>query len=232
MENTSSKSSFYIGAGIVVLIIIAVAIGLRNKSTDPAVLPIVTTDTTTPLSEPGTPTTDSSVTSTSDTNQTQKIMEQVTLQTNMGDIVIKLDTTNTPNTVKNFVTLASKGFYNETRFHRVIAGFMIQGGDPQSADVAKKDVWGTGGPGYEFADEIKPTNKNERGTISMANAGPNTNGSQFFINVADNTFLNPKHTVFGTVTKGMDVVDKIAASKTDTRDRPLSDVIINKIIVE
>jgi peptidylprolyl isomerase len=157
-------------------------------------------------------------------------MQTATFTTSMGDIVIQLDNTNTPNTVANFTKLAGEGFYNGTKFHRVIAGFMIQGGDPLSKKPYETvtNKWGTGGPGYEFADEIKPTNNNIRGTISMANAGPNTNGSQFFINVADNTYLNPKHTVFGTVTKGMDVVDAIANTKTKDGDQPIVDVVVQK----
>lgn len=159
-------------------------------------------------------------------------MQKATFTTNFGTIVIELDTVNTPATAENFKKLAQQGFYNGTRFHRIIDGFMIQGGDPQSADITKKDLWGTGGPGYQFADEIKPTNNNAVGTISMANAGPNTNGSQFFINTADNNFLDPKHTVFGKVISGMDVVEKISQSATDHNDRPVNDVIINSITVE
>lgn len=159
-------------------------------------------------------------------------MQKATFTTNFGTIVIELDTVNTPATAENFKKLAQQGFYNGTRFHRIIDGFMIQGGDPQSADISKKDLWGTGGPGYQFADEIKPTNNNAVGTISMANAGPNTNGSQFFINTADNNFLDPKHTVFGKVISGMDVVEKISQSATDHNDRPVNDVIINSITVE
>lgn len=162
----------------------------------------------------------------------KKSMQQVTLQTNLGPIVIELDTVNTPNTAENFKKLASSGFYNGTRFHRVIDGFMIQGGDPQSADLTKKDLWGTGGPGYQFADEIKPTNNNTIGTISMANAGPNTNGSQFFINTANNDFLNPKHTVFGKIVSGMDVVNKISQTPVDGRDRPIADVVITTVTID
>ena len=110
---------------------------------------------------------------------------------------------------------------------------MIQGGDPLSKQpFSMNNRWGTGGPGYQFADEIKPTNNNIRGTIAMANSGPDTNGSQFFINVADNTFLNPKHTVFGTVIKGMDVVDAIVNTKTNEGDQPLVDIAIKKITLE
>lgn len=165
-------------------------------------------------------------------NSGKTTMQKATFTTNFGTIVIELDTVNTPATAENFKKLASQGFYNGTRFHRIIDGFMIQGGDPQSADVSKKDLWGTGGPGYQFADEIKPTNNNAVGTISMANAGPNTNGSQFFINTADNNFLDPKHTVFGKVISGMDVVEKISQTPTGQNDRPINDVIINSITVE
>ncbi len=159
-------------------------------------------------------------------------MTKAIIETNQGTITLELDNENTPNTAENFKKLAASGFYNGTRFHRVIEGFMIQGGDPQSADITKKDLWGTGGPGYQFADEIKPTNNNASGTISMANAGPNTNGSQFFINTADNNFLDPKHTVFGKVISGMDVVEKISQIPTDERDRPVVDVIITSITLE
>ncbi|MEI6400161.1 MAG: peptidylprolyl isomerase [bacterium] len=161
------------------------------------------------------------------TNNTKK-MTHATLHTNKGDITIEFSTA-TPKTVENFTKLAQAGFYNETKFHRVIKGFMNQGGDPLSKDDSKKMMWGTGGPGYEFADEITSTNHNDVGTIAMANAGPNTNGSQFFINVAPNNFLDTKHTVFGKVTKGMDVVTAINNTKTDSSDKPLDPVIIESI---
>lgn len=178
-----------------------------------------------PLIENNSPETNLSITE-------QKTMQKITLQTTLGKIVIELDTENTPETAANFKKLAEQGFYNGTRFHRVIDGFMIQGGDPQSADVSKKDLWGTGGPGYQFADEIKPTNNNAIGTISMANAGPNTNGSQFFINTSDNNFLDPKHTVFGKVVEGMDIVGKISKTPVDGRDRPVTDVVIQEITIQ
>lgn len=164
----------------------------------------------------------------SETTNNQKIM-QATLKTNMGDITIKFMDADAPNTVANFVKLAKEGFYNGTKFHRVIEGFMIQGGDPLTKDDAQQARWGTGGPGYQFADEIHANNKNNIGTISMANAGPNTNGSQFFINVANNNFLDTKHTVFGTVTAGMDVVKKIEMTETGAQDRPVSPLIIESI---
>ena len=165
------------------------------------------------------------------TEEPQKIMNTATFTTNFGDFVIKLDTENTPQTAANFIKLAQSGFYNGVRFHRIIKDFMIQGGDPLSKDITQKNLWGTGGPGYQFADEIKPTNNNIIGTISMANAGPNTNGSQFFINTANNNFLDSKHTVFGIVTEGFDIIKKIETTDTEPNDRPVKDVIIQKITI-
>ncbi len=170
------------------------------------------------------------------TNQTQttsdnnKIM-QATLKTNHGDIVIAFNA-KTPKTVENFVKLAQSGFYDGTKFHRIIKDFMNQGGDPLTKDDSKMMYWGTGGPGYKFADEINSDNRNDVGTISMANAGPNTNGSQFFINVKDNSFLDTKHTVFGKVVKGLDVVMAINSVKTDEADRPLEPVTLLKVEVK
>lgn len=158
--------------------------------------------------------------------------DTVTFVTNMGSIVIELDNKQTPNTAENFAKLAREGFYTGTKFHRIIDGFMIQGGDPLTKDASQKDAWGTGGPGYTFEDELSPENSNARGTISMANRGPDTNGSQFFINLVDNGFLNSKHTVFGTVTEGMEVVDAIAKSAKDSRDRPITDITITDVIVK
>lgn len=156
---------------------------------------------------------------------------QATMSTSAGDIVIEFLDRDAPNTVANFVKLAREGFYDGTRFHRVIARFMIQGGDPLTKDPAQAALWGTGGPGYRFADEIHAHNRNARGTISMANAGPNTNGSQFFINTADNSFLDAKHTVFGIVKQGMEVVEAIEATPVDGRDRPVEEVLIRSVTV-
>lgn len=158
-------------------------------------------------------------------------MQQVTLCTNKGDIVVELFTERVPHTVANFVQLVQEKFYDGTKFHRVIADFMIQGGDPFTKDDSLKERWGTGGPGYRFADEITRENQNDVGTIAMANAGPNTNGSQFFINVAANNFLDPKHTVFGRVVSGMNVVQDIVRSPVDARDCPLDPVVIEHTTV-
>jgi peptidylprolyl isomerase len=156
---------------------------------------------------------------------------QAELKTSQGNIVIDLMEQDAPNTVANFAKLARSGFYDGTKFHRVIPDFMIQGGDPQTRDDALASRWGTGGPGYTFKDEIHVHNKNARGTISMANAGPNTNGSQFFINTKDNNFLDGKHTVFGTVVAGMDVVEAIERTDTNEMDRPLEPMVIQGITI-
>jgi peptidylprolyl isomerase len=150
----------------------------------------------------------------------------VTFETNQGIIEITL-ASDMPITTGNFEKLVKQGFYDGTRFHRVIEGFMVQGGDPLSKDLSKARLWGTGDPGYAIKDEYGALN-NVRGTIAMANAGPGTGGSQFFINVVDNSFLNGKHPVFGTVTKGMEVVDAIVSTETNAQDRPVKDILIVK----
>jgi len=149
---------------------------------------------------------------------------KVLLETTMGNITIELRS-DMPITVGNFRKLVSQGYYDGIIFHRVIKGFMIQGGDPTGT--------GAGGPGYKIKDEFTSTNQNDRGTISMANAGPDSGGSQFFINLVDNNFLDGKHPAFGRVVAGMDVVDKIAVVSTDASDRPATEVnIIRAQVVE
>jgi len=162
-------------------------------------------------------------------NKENKVMTKATFATNFGSFTIEFLPAQAPNTVANFVKLAEQKFYDGTRFHRVIKDFMIQGGDPQSKDLKLADRWGTGGPGYQFADEISATNHNDVGTIAMANSGPNTNGSQFFVNTAANNFLDGKHTVFGRVVSGMDVIKEIEANPTGPNDRPVKEVVIEKI---
>jgi peptidylprolyl isomerase len=142
---------------------------------------------------------------------------KVLLKTNMGDITLQLYE-DTPITSGNFQKLVEKGFYDGVIFHRIISGFMIQGGDPTGT--------GCGGPGYAIKDELSRKNKNDRGTISMANAGPNTGGSQFFINLVNNNFLDSKHPVFGKVVEGMDVVDAMGKVKTGANDKPVKEVKI------
>ncbi len=163
----------------------------------------------------------------------------MTIKTNMGEIKVELYKDKAPKTVENFEKLAISGFYSGIRFHRVIKGFMVQAGDPQSKDQTLKDRWGTGGPGYTFADEINPNDEiyktgYVRGTLAMANSGPNTNGSQFFI-MHNDVNLPPLYTIFGKVVSGLEVVDKIANVPTylpGQVDRPLSDVIIESVTVK
>ena len=163
-----------------------------------------------------------------------------TLRTNQGDIVLRLYPDHAPKTVRNFVELSqgtrewtdprtrqpSKDrLYDGTVFHRVIPGFMIQGGDPLGS--------GRGGPGYKFADEIHPDLRFDRPyLLAMANAGPGTNGSQFFITVVPTPWLNGKHTIFGEVIEGADVVDAITRLKTGSQDRPVEDVIVESVTVD
>jgi peptidyl-prolyl cis-trans isomerase B (cyclophilin B) len=148
-------------------------------------------------------------------------MAGATLHTNHGAIALELYDDDAPKTVDNFLKLAREGFYDGVIFHRVIPDFMIQGGDPTGT--------GGGGPGYQFEDEPNE-HKVVRGALAMANAGPNTNGSQFFIVTAEAaSWLDGKHTVFGKVSNGMDVVDVISELETDSRDRPRSDVVIERV---
>lgn len=155
-------------------------------------------------------------------------MHLVTIQTNMGTIQFETYDADAPKAVENFITLANKGFYNGVIFHRVINGFMIQGGDPQGT--------GMGGPGYTFVDELNPNTESykqgyKRGVVAMANAGPNTNGSQFFIMHQDYPLPN-NYTIFGKVVKGQEVVDAIAKVATNPADRPLQAVVMTKVTVE
>ncbi len=148
-------------------------------------------------------------------------MSEMTMTTNKGDIVFEMFDEDSPKTVGNMRELAEKGFYDGLSFHRIIKDFMVQGGCPQGT--------GTGGPGYTFEDEING-HKVVRGALAMANAGPDTNGSQFFIVTIDAApWLDGKHTVFGQVTSGMDVVDQLEALDTDGRDRPQEPAVIEKI---
>ena len=148
-------------------------------------------------------------------------MSVATLHTNQGPIEVELHDDDAPKTVENFRKLAGDGFYDGVIFHRVIPDFMIQGGDPTGT--------GMGGPGYTFEDEFND-HKVERGALAMANAGPNTNGSQFFVVTAEATpWLDGKHTVFGRVTSGMDVVDAISQLDTDANDKPREAVVIERV---
>lgn len=155
----------------------------------------------------------------------ETVRRTATFDTSMGTFKIELFDDLAPKTVKNFADLVQKGFYDGLIFHRVIDAFMIQGGCPQGT--------GMGGPGYKIQDEFgKGLTHNKPGILSMANAGPNTGGSQFFITLIPTTYLDGKHAVFGQVIEGMDIVEKIGKTPTDSRDRPLQKVIINKITIK
>jgi cyclophilin family peptidyl-prolyl cis-trans isomerase len=203
---------------IVILIIAIVAIviwsGGSGSGSSQSIAPISVTASTTDIS------------STTD-NQIKNNEHMITIQTNKGTIVFETYDADAPNTVANFIKLANQGFYNGVIFHRVIQGFMIQGGDPTGT--------GRGGPGYTFADELNPATQSYktgyiRGTVAMANAGPDTNGSQFFI-VQKDTPLPNSYTIFGHVISGMDVVDAIAAVPVDANDKPLSPITMEKVTV-
>src|SRR3989338_1280251 len=147
------------------------------------------------------------------------------IETSKGTIVVELYADKAPKTVENFVTLAKKGFYNGIIFHRVIPGFMIQTGDPAGT--------GMGGPGYTFADEFAPDLRHDGpGVLSMANAGPNTNGSQFFITLAATPWLAGKHAIFGRVIEGQGVLEQIVAVERDGRDRPLTDIAMTQVTIQ
>ncbi|HEY4508907.1 MAG TPA: peptidylprolyl isomerase [Candidatus Paceibacterota bacterium] len=185
--------------------------------------PVATTTDQAPVFEDGTITNNPSTSS----EQVAK-SHMITIETNYGKIVFETYDSDAPNTVKNFVTLANKGFYNGLVFHRVIKGFMIQGGDPTGN--------GTGGPGYQFADELNPNTASykagyKKGVVAMANAGPNTNGSQFFIMTADYPLPNA-YTIFGKVVSGQDVVDKIVSVETGVNDRPITPVIMKTVTTQ
>ena len=147
---------------------------------------------------------------------------KIKIETTLGDIDADLYAKEAPRTVENFVTLAKKNFYNGILFHRVIPGFMVQTGDPTGT--------GRGGPGYQFKDEFSTKLRHDQaGVLSMANAGPDTNGSQFFITLAPTPWLDNKHSVFGRVTAGMDVVEKIVKAPRDGQDKPLQDIKMQRV---
>ncbi len=158
----------------------------------------------------------------------KNFMHKITIETNHGKIAFETYDSDAPLAVENFITLANKGFYSDVIFHRIIPGFMIQGGDPTGT--------GTGGPGYRFPDELNPNTESykngyKKGVVAMANAGPDTNGSQFFIMLEDNPLPN-NYTIFGKVVEGQNVVDTIGGVETDPSDKPLSPVIMKKVTVE
>ena len=225
--NTLIKKIVFLIVATLVLVLLLYATATWQKkdiktNTEIPVESQVSAYATTTLKE-GT-TTVQSVTMGKDININKNLKKMITLETNKGNITIELFENDAPKTAQNFLTLVNKGFYNGLIFHRVISGFMIQGGDPTGT--------GMGGPGYKFADELNPNTASYkvgyvRGTVAMANSGPNTNGSQFFIMHKD-TPLPHNYSIFGKVVSGIEVVDAIAASQTDGNDRPLSEVVIKK----
>ena len=209
------------GVIIVFIILIILVFGLIFFWGQPVEEPVVTPqeqETKTPI-----------------TKEENPIMNTAIFKTNLGEITLELYPDKAPKTVENFVKLAQSGFYNGTLFHRVIKDFMIQGGDPNTKSEPKNwAIHGTGGPDYKFADEFNDV-KIVNGVLAMANSGPNTNGSQFFIVTAPATpWLDGKHTAFGRVTAGLDIVEKIEAVATDKAkgDHPVEDVILQEVVVK
>lgn len=234
MNQTSKTIISLLGIALVIFLVI---LGIRQgkQSSDTYSNDLVTNQPN-ELAQPTTDTTNQTnplPTNTTSAEESKKIMHQATITTNLGTITLQLDPTNAPKTVENFEKLANQGFYNGVKFHRVIKDFMIQTGDPQSKDDSKKSLWGTGGPGYKFDDELTGKETYPQGTLAMANAGPNTNGSQFFIVTASPAVpLPPSYTVFGKVISGMDVALKIENVKTETNDRPVDDMTIQTIVIK
>ena len=151
-------------------------------------------------------------------------MSEATMSTNHGDITFELFDEDAPKTVENFRTLAGKGFYDGLIFHRIIKDFMIQGGDPEGT--------GTGGPGYEFNDELPQAGEYQQYSVAMANAGPNTNGSQFFVITGpQGVGLPPSYSLFGKAVDGTDVIDKIGVVQTNESDKPMTDVVMKKVTI-
>ncbi len=226
--------------GILVAVMLLILLGLSKLSNRPdepeeEVTPDITSE-------------EQQATSTQQQEQTKETTMQetqpqentfVVMKTNKGDITIELFTEKMPITAGNFLKLVQDNFYDGIKFHRVIKDFMIQGGDPNSKDDSKKNMWGSGGPGYSIQDEFVAGFSNVRGTLAMANSGPNTGGSQFFINLVDNTYLDfdkqpltSQHPVFGRVVEGMDVVDAIGSVATVVNDVPVEPIVIQDIVVK
>ena len=206
----------YITIIIVIVILIAMYFMWPSSDINNTITPISTTTVATTVS-----------TATTSINQLKNNMHTISIETNKGIIVFETYDADAPNTVNNFISLVNKGFYKDVIFHRVIKGFMIQGGDPTGT--------GRGGPGYTFADELNPKTESykngyKRGIVAMANAGPNTNGSQFFIMHQDTPLPNA-YTIFGKVVSGIEVVDAIANTQTISGDKPIEDIVIKKVTV-
>ena len=225
--DTETKITYSVIAALI-LILGGVAYVLQPMSTNDIKRPEPTTATKnkTITRQEGVPTTIAT------TTMNPQTYTSATITTNKGAIEITF-AANTPNTVKNFITLANTKFYDGVRFHRVIKNFMIQTGDPLSKDKNNEAAWGTGGPGYKFNDELYGNEQYPLGTVAMANSGPNTNGSQFFIVTANPGYpLPPSYTVFGKITKGIETALAIQNVQTGAQDRPVEDVLIEKVEVK
>lgn len=231
--NTIIKKISFLVIATLILVLLLYATGSWQKEEKRTEEVMSTYSTTTPVDvsgvvsaslKNGTSSAENLVIANKEININKNLKKMITLETNKGNITIELFEKDAPKTAQNFLTLVNKGFYNGLIFHRVISGFMIQGGDPTGT--------GMGGPGYKFADELNPNTDSYkagyvRGTVAMANSGPNTNGSQFFIMHKD-TPLPHNYSIFGKVVSGIEVVDAIADSQTDRNDRPISEVVIKK----
>jgi cyclophilin family peptidyl-prolyl cis-trans isomerase len=243
MEN-KTLISIILAVIVIGLMIVGWGATRPNSSATLEALMATTTEATSSSSTTDTTASSSTITNGStgspQANQNKK-MQIITLDTSMGQIQFETYNNDAPNTVANFVKLAEQGYYNGLNFHRVIKGFMIQGGDPNCLPAQagtperSKGACGTGGPGYQFADELNPATPSyqagyKKGVVAMANAGPNTNGSQFFIMLADYPLPN-NYTIFGKVIKGQEVVDKIGLTKTAEGDRPVNTIVIKKVTV-
>ncbi len=217
METRNTNTNVAIAVALV-----AVLVGYLTFANKSNVMPTPTTSDTTPITQ------NTQATSTVTTNTMPTSAKTVTIETNKGTIVFEMFPSDAPKTVENFATLAQKGFYDGVIFHRVIDGFMIQGGDPTGT--------GMGGPGYTFADELNPSTPSyklgyQKGMVAMANAGPNTNGSQFFIMLKD-TPLPHLYTIFGRVISGQEVVDAIGKVQVGANDKPVEAVVMKKVTVK
>lgn len=227
MENNSSQKIILGIAGLALLLVMGFVFSTgQSEKKDNIAKELGGPSPQTPaIVSPSAPT----VNTETNTNQPIKNMQhRITLKTNLGEIQFTTYDADAPKAANNFVTLAEKGFYNNLIFHRVIEGFMIQGGDPKGT--------GTGGPGYDFEDELNPATESYKqgyvkGVVAMANAGPNTNGSQFFIMLAD-VALPHNYTIFGKVVKGQEIVDAIGKVATNSSDRPLEPVTMQSVSVE
>jgi peptidylprolyl isomerase len=229
------KQLYLIGIAVAILLLVLLALNKLGQTSGRADTEV---DVETPVVTEEAPAEETDITNVIEETMNDEVATAptgnttVVMKTNKGDITIELFTSDMPITAGNFLKLATSDYYDGIKFHRIIPNFMVQGGDPLTKDDSQAARWGTGGPGYSIADEFGPRYGNDRGTLSMANAGPNTGGSQFFINTVNNNFLDGKHPVFGKIVGGMDVVDAISATPTGARDVPTTPIVIEDIVIQ